>query len=570
LDKHPKQDAAEAILGDFRNFLYLVWRHLNLPAPTKRQNEIAYQLQHGPRRQIIEAFRGVGKSWITSAFVLWLLLNNPQLNILVVSASKERASSFSTFTLRLISEMPVLAHLRPGKDQRQSKEAFDVGPARAAHAPSVKSVGITGMLTGSRADIIVADDVETPHNSMTQPLRDKLSEAVKEFDAILKPDGKVLFLGTPQNEMSLYNTIQPRGYSITIWPARYPESKKMVNYGGNLFPTLVDELDANPSLHETPTDPERFDDTDLIEREASYGRSGFALQFMLDTTLSDAERYPLKLGDLIVMDIDNEIGPSKVVWASGPEQIIGDLPNVGFAGDRLYRPMAVQEPWVAYTGRVMAVDPAGRGGDETSYAVVYALHGMLFLVEAGGFSGGYEEETLKGLVKVAEDHKVQKVIIESNFGDGMFTQLIKPYFRRGFPVSLEEVRHSTQKEKRIIDTLEPVLNQHRLIVNKRLFDKDYKSNDHLPAEMRQKYQLFYQLTRITKDRGCLAKDDRIDALAMAVAYWVDQMSQDVDERMKSAEEEALDQELEDFIDNAICVGWGEITRKPRSRQWIDV
>ena len=85
--------------------------------------------------------------------------------------------------------MPILAHLIPDDDQRQSKISFDVKPAAASHAPSVKSVGITGQLAGSRADIIIADDIEVPNNSMTQGQRDKLSEAVKEFDAILKPNG---------------------------------------------------------------------------------------------------------------------------------------------------------------------------------------------------------------------------------------------------------------------------------------------------------------------------------------------------------------------------------------------
>lgn len=168
-------------------------------------------LLNGDKRMIIQAFRGVGKSWITSAYVVWLLYMNPQLNILVVSASKSRSDDFTTFTLRLINEMDILAHLRPKADQRQFKISFDVAPAAASHAPSVKSVGISGQLAGSRADVIVADDIEVPNNSMTQGMRDKLSEAVKEFDAILKPDGRIIYLGTPQNQESLYNKLPDRG-----------------------------------------------------------------------------------------------------------------------------------------------------------------------------------------------------------------------------------------------------------------------------------------------------------------------------------------------------------------------
>lgn len=169
--KHP-------IYSDFRKFVYVVWKHLNLPDPTPVQYDIASYLQFGPKRSVIEAFRGVGKSWLTSAFVCWVLLNDPQKKILVVSASKERADAFSTFVKRLISEVPILQHLQAGSEQRDSMVAFDVGPAKPDHSPSVKSVGITGQLTGSRADIIVADDVETPGNSATQTMRDKLSELV--------------------------------------------------------------------------------------------------------------------------------------------------------------------------------------------------------------------------------------------------------------------------------------------------------------------------------------------------------------------------------------------------------
>ncbi|NBV89696.1 MAG: DNA maturase B, partial [Betaproteobacteria bacterium] len=274
---------------------------MNLPDPTPIQYDIAEYLQNGPKRCCIEAFRGVGKSWITSAFVCWCLLMDPTKNILVVSGSKSRSDDFSTFTLRLINEMEVLQHLRPGDHQRNSKIAFDVAPAPASHAPSVKSVGITGQITGSRADLIVADDVESQNNSMTQGMRDRLSESVKEFDAVLKPNGRVVYLGTPQTEQSIYNELPNRGYEVRIWPARYPTAKQVDSMGKRLAPKILDDLSHDPSLEGKPTDAKRFSSDDLTEREASYGRSGFNLQFMLDTTLSDQDRYPLKLADLSIM-----------------------------------------------------------------------------------------------------------------------------------------------------------------------------------------------------------------------------------------------------------------------------
>ena len=163
-----------------------------------------------------------------------------------------------------------------------SKISFDVAPAKASHAPSVKSLGITGQLTGSRAGIIIADDVESANNSMTQMMRDKLAETIKEFEAVLKPGGRIIFLGTPQTEMSIYNLLDERGYKTRIWPARYPDDRLKTAMGYKLAPIIAD----NDETEGLPTDPERFDSDDLIEREASYGKSGFALQFMLDVSLS--------------------------------------------------------------------------------------------------------------------------------------------------------------------------------------------------------------------------------------------------------------------------------------------
>ena len=180
----------------------VIWNHLNLPSPTPIQYDMGQYLQTGPRRMLIEGFRGVGKSWITSGFACWTLLNDPQAKILVVSASKDRADAFSSFVKRLISEVPILQHLQAGPGQRDSMISFDVGPATASHSPSVKSVGITGQISGSRANVLIADDTETPGNSQTQTMRDRLSEAVKEFDAVIVPGARIIYLGTPQTEMS--------------------------------------------------------------------------------------------------------------------------------------------------------------------------------------------------------------------------------------------------------------------------------------------------------------------------------------------------------------------------------
>ena len=537
-------------LRDFRNFLFLVWKHLNLPDPTELQYDIAEYLQHGPKRSVIMAFRGVGKSWITSAFVVHQLLLDPSKNILVVSASKNRSDDFSTFTLRIIQEIPILQGLKPSENQRFSKIAFDVGPAPASHAPSVKSLGISSQLTGSRADIIVADDVEVANNSATQGMRDKLDEQVKEFDAIIKPldTSRIIFLGTPQCEDSIYNKLRERGYKSRIWPSEYPDEVEATNnYGGDLAPLIADNI--TPETVGTSTEPLRFTDLDLEERKMSYGRTGYALQFMLNPKLSDADRYPLKINDLIITDVDVDVAPEKIVWSSDPDNCDRELPNVGLAGDRYRRPANTVGDMIPYTGSVLSIDPSGRGKDETGYAVVKMLNGQLFVPDAGGIKGGYDTKTLQQLVAIAKDNKVNKVVIESNFGDGMFMELIKPLFRTTYPVTIEEVRHNKQKELRIVDTLEPVLNSHRLIVDPSVIADDYRSALSYPIEQQTRYMMMYQLSRITRDRGSLVHDDRLDALSIAVGYWVQQMAADVNQSMIDRQQELLHEELTKFTDS---------------------
>lgn len=549
----------DRVKGDLRAFIWLVWQHLGLPDPTDVQYDMAEYIQNAPRRAIVQAYRGAGKSYITSAFAVWTWLNNPQAKIMVVSASKERADAFSTFTQRLIAEVPGCQHLMSKADQRSSKIAFDVGPAVAAHSPSCKSVGITGQLTGSRADLIIADDCEVPSNSATQGMRDKLAELVKEFDSILTPSGRVLYLGTPQCEDSLYTKLPERGYSTRIWPALKPTDKEADTYGDALAP-FVRNLDISDG---TSVDPLRFTDDDLLERRASYGKAGFNLQFQLSTQLSDADRFPLKVRDIIFLAFDRERAPMQLTWGPYEARLLNDLPNVAMRGDRMYGPMSVGDVSAEFTGTVMAVDPSGRGADETGYAVVKMLNGYLYVSECGGLPGGYDDETLGTLAEIARRNDTNAIVVESNFGDGMFVKLLEPVLRQVHPCVVEEVRHSAQKERRIIDTLEPVLMRHKLVVDPAVVEHDYRSAQKYDSAVRLSKMLIYQLTRVTADRNALRHDDRLDALSMAVGYWVEQMSVDASAGVESHNEELLRRELDAFMRGA-----GVATGRSRQPNWM--
>jgi hypothetical protein len=518
----PSRTVEEQLFDSFPLFLSLVWKSLDLPRPTRAQLAIAGYLQNGPKRLQIQAFRGLGKSWIAAAFVLWVLWKDKDKKILVISASKQRADDFTIFCQKCILEFEWLSGMRPvDDDQRWSRVSFDIAGCRPAQSPSVKSVGITGQITGSRADLIVFDDVEVPANSATDLMREKLLQLVTEGESVLTPkqDSRIVFLGTPQTTFTIYRTLRERNYRPFVWPARYPKS--LVGYEDVLAPQLVADIEAQGHDKVTwqPTDT-RFSEINLLEREQSMSRSNFMLQFMLDTSLSDALKFPLKLSDFSVMPLDPSKGPSDVVWGSDKETLL-DLPAVALPGDRWHRPKSTGE-YVPYNQTIVAVDPSGRGKDETVAVVLSQINGFIFIRDILATQDGYSDKTLRGILTMARRYSASMCLIESNFGDGAVMELMKKHAQEmKVGMNFEEVRATTRKEDRIIDTLEPVLNQHRLVIDEKLVTWDYQSNHDMAPEERLPRMLMYQLTRMCREKGAVKHDDRVDALALGVKYFQD-------------------------------------------------
>ncbi len=521
----------QLLKDDFKVFLQALWGQLDLPSPTRAQYAIADYLQHGPKRLQIQAFRGVGKSWITGAFVLWNLFNDNEKKIMIISASKERADNMSIFLQKLIIETPWLKHMQPvGDESRWSRVSFDIKCA-PHQAPSVKSVGITGQLTGSRADLMILDDIEVPGNSMTELMREKLLQLTSEVESILTPkeDSRICILGTPQTTFTVYRKLAERNYRPFVWTARYP--KKRENYEDLLAPQLLEDIENGAEVW-APTDPDRFEDLDLLEREASMGRSNFMLQFMLDTSLSDAEKFPLKMADLIVTSVNPKLAPDNIVWSADPANVIKDVPTVGLPGDYFYSPVQLVGEWNPYEETICSIDPSGRGSDETAAAYISQHNGLLYLHEMRAYRDGYSDKTLLDILKGCKKYGVSKLLIETNFGDGMVAELFRKHLiQNKQSIDIEEVRANVRKEDRIIDALEPVLNQHRLVVDLDIIRWDYKSNPDAPPEERLLYMLFYQMSRMCREKGAVKHDDRLDCLSQGVKYYTDALAISANEQI---------------------------------------
>ena len=544
-------DILTALQDDFKLFLQALWDQLDLPSPTRAQYAIADYLQNGPKRLQIQAFRGVGKSWITGAFVLWTLFKDPERKIMIISASKERADNMSIFLQKLIIETPWLNHLQPKSDEsRWSRISFDVN-CSPHQAPSVKSVGITGQLTGSRADLMILDDIEVPGNAMTELMREKLLQLCTEAESILTPkdDSRIMYLGTPQTVFTVYRKLAERNYRPFVWPSRYPRKGKLSQYEGLLAPQIVEDIDNGVEDWQV-TDPDRFSDEDLLEREAAMGRSNYMLQFQLDTSLSDAEKFPLKMADLIVTAVNPNDAPDSVVWCADPRNVIKDLPTVGLPGDYFYSPMSLQGEWSPYTETICSIDPSGRGSDETAAAYISQKNGFLYLHEMRAYRDGYSDGTLLDILRGCKKYGVTKLLIESNFGDGIVCELFKKHLQQTQQnIDIEETRANVRKEDRIIDSLEPVLNQHRLVVDRAVIEWDYNSNKDAPPESRLLYMLFYQMSRMCREKGAVKHDDRLDCLSQGIQYYTDALSISAYEAVKSRKQEEWAYDLESWMDD---------------------
>ena len=562
---------------NFVLFLAVVWNYLwkngaiisKDGKPTPSQVDIAKFLANGPKRRMIQAFRGVGKSWITAAYVVWRLWKEPHLNISVVSCDKTRADGFSIFVKQLITEIPFLEHLAPDRTQRSSNVAFDVGPAPAGQDPSVKSVGVFGRVVGSRADIVIADDIESPTNSETQLKREKLGEIIKQFAAILKPGGEIIYLGTPQTEESIYSVLPERGYQFKIWPAEVPTEEEIEIYNDRFSDYVYEQMELGAQTGDA-LDPLRFPKAELDSKKLEYGRNGYALQFKLNTRLSDADRYPLKISDFIINAVDPEVASEKIIWSSRPDLYLDDLPNLGFGGDKFFAPSEEVGQKIPYKGKVLAVDPSGRGKDETGYCVGMSLNSYIHIPEWGGLNDGYGIETLEFLANLAKRYKVNDIYIENNMGDGMFSSLLKPVLKRIYPCNIVEMRESVQKEARIIDRVEPILASHRFILDPKVISRDYESIKKYSLERQKYYSGIYQLSHLTKERGSLAQDDRVDVLSLMTHYFLDKISLDADVKMRARTDDLNDKmlkNLENSLNSVTLSTFGSKRTKRKKPKW---
>lgn len=540
----------------FKNFLWKTWRTLGFPDPTPIQYDAAEFLQFGPEKSIMMGFRGMAKSYITVTFCNWSLYCDPDEIVLNTSGTHRGAALNAYFAFQMISGFDWLSHLRPRTDQRRSALAFDVAGATPKKHESFAADSIFGQITGRRATLIVPDDVELPQNSDTETKRADLEKAFGELGgAVLLPGGRIKVLGTAQQEQSLYPKLAvEKGYTLRMWPILYPLPEERAKFGSWLAPKLDRDLEDNPSLAGTSTEPTRFDEADIATREIEWGRTEFARQFKLHLDAGMADSARLKLRDLLVMDwgpppkpTERLKLPPEVRWGPTKELAIQGLEVDCFNGDGIFAPAHVTPPdqWRPAENVVMYIDPSGGGGDEVAWTTEATLNAMVFICHQGASLGGYSQPVLQQIATDAKLWGVHTIYVESNLGQGMFGALLRPELLAiEHPCDIQEDRKGIQqKEHRIIAALEPAFTAHRVVINRRVLEIDWAVvYDTIEDTRKRFYRLTYQLTRLTKQKQCLPKDDRVDSLGSAVEKVTDLLrqrtkdAQDNDRNLKLQEE----------------------------------
>lgn len=523
----------EDAVYDLRNYAFYVMKYMGFGEPTPIQYGICEALQNHSDDMILSAGRGTGKSVLTSIMSSWWLLRDPNSTQLILSATAQKAMDFMSMTRNILHVVPWMNHLLPGDGDIDNALAFNsAARVQVGQDKSVTAAGIMSQIVGKHAEYIILDDVEVRGNCETQENRDKLLGRIHETESIRNRGGRVVFLGTPHTRDSNYTKLNESGYPYVKFPAEFPDPT-IPSRMENIAPWIKErqiELDAEPG---DATQPERFDKELLMGRYAKIGPANYALQFLLDTSLSDDQKYPLKLQNIVCTDVGLDMFHQKVQHARSTPV---DFATFGMAGDKAYKPMYRSDEMEDYLVTTLHVDPSGRGSDETGLCVASATPtGYICVHEMIGIPGGYDEETLHTIAQLAYRYKCKLIRYESNFGDGMFGSLLQPVVKRVCgQVGVEEFRVQGQKERRLLDTLEPVIATQRLVMDPRAL-KD-KTNQ-------------LQITRLTDQRGALKHDDRVDALAHAVSYYTDMLGVDVDAVIAANEAKAVKEEQKMWADD---------------------
>lgn len=443
---------------DFATF-FAMWADLNQwEIPAFHLDIIDFLVAHEKWEQavgVLQVFRGGAKSTIVGLFIVWMLVRDPKLRFLVLSADHLSASRIVGDCRSIITRHPLAMHLRD-KEETWMRHRFRVRGAKDARNPSVASHGISSNITSARADWIIYDDVEVPKTAGTEEARYQLRQRIQESVHILVPGGKRLFIGTPHAYESVYPELIDAGVSSIM------------------LPLLINPTGEFPHITGQSRWAARFSAEDIAKRQKNSTKGNFLSQYQL---------MPVTIGDSI-------FDPSYLIPYN--EEIEYFYSNGVLQGRMGERHLAgVSAFWDPSLSKAR--------GDASVLVIVFTdTSGHYYIHRAYPLQGSPEDQC-RHIKDIAIQYRLPIVSVETN-GIGAFLPQILLKTVRGLGIGVGEVFSSSSKAKKIIETLETPL---------------YGGMLHIHESV-MKTPLMTQL-RDFHPANVKVKDDYIDALASAIA-----------------------------------------------------
>ncbi len=182
--------------------------------------------------------RTAKSSTITLSFPFWLILLNPEFNILIVNYNDKLANRFGTRLRQLFIDYKDLLASRDIylSKAEHAKASFRFENSEGKLLGSINLVGVGGTITGTDVDIAICDDLIKGFKDTSQKLLDDLYEWFKEIIIPrLEPHSKLIVLGTrwhtqdiigrlKENHPEKYEFIELKALNedgTCIWPNKY-------------------------------------------------------------------------------------------------------------------------------------------------------------------------------------------------------------------------------------------------------------------------------------------------------------------------------------------------------------
>jgi len=433
----------------FPDFVWLWTRDQGQEMP-KLHDTIARWLAErwtaGDRQMLLMAFRGSGKSTLVGLFAAWLLTHDPNLRLLVLAADLALGRKMVRNVKRLIERHPVTvrAGLKPPRADQWSAERFTVTRPTELRDPSMLARGIGANLTGSRADVVICDDVEVPNTCDSAPKRADLRARLGEIDYILVPGGLQLYVGTPHTYYTLY-TEEPR--------REIGETAPFLDGFRRLVLPVLDDQGRSAW-------PERFPPEAIARVRRHTGANKFQSQMMLrPVSLAEGRLDPDRL-----RPYDGELDYRE---AQG-------RPALSLNGKKLVSASCWWDP--AYGARASG-DGSVIAAVFTDEAGAYHLHRIRYLNAPGDFTEAGEDQATRQCRLVAafvRDLFLPSVSLEIN-GLGRFLPglLRKELAAAGVPCAVIEVASRQPKHQRIVEAFDVVLAAGALHAHRGVWDTPF-------------------------------------------------------------------------------------------------